>query len=134
MKSGLDPGVFAEMRVVVTPDMCPHFDGVLVHPVYATWTLVHHMEIVGRKLLVPYLEQHEEGVGAHVSVDHISPAYVGSSVTVRAAVDSCTHHRLTARMSAHCGERELARGVFVQVIMPKSRLKAIIERHRPQPG
>jgi hypothetical protein len=37
-------------------------------------------------------------------------------------------------MSAHCGERELARGVFVQVIMPKSRLKAIIERHRPQPG
>jgi hypothetical protein len=47
MKSGLDPGVFAEMRVVVTPDMCPHFDGVLVHPVYATWTLVHHMEIVG---------------------------------------------------------------------------------------
>lgn len=134
MKSGLDPGVFAEIQVVVARDMCPHFDGVLVHPVLATWTLVHQMEVAGRKVLVPYLEEHEEGVGAHISVDHTSPAYIGSTVTVRAEVESCSRQRLTTRMTAHCGGRMLATGTFVQVIMPKTRLKAIIEQHRPQPG
>ena len=130
MKSGLEPGLAAEIEVVVTPEMCPHFEGVLVHPIYATWTLVHHMEIVGRKLLVPFLEDHEEGVGAHISLDHVSPAHIGSTVVVRARVESCTHHRLTTAMSARCGKRTLATGTFVQVILPKSKLAAIIERHR----
>lgn len=120
-----------EIQFVVTPEMCPHFDGVLVHPVLATWTVVHQMEIVGRKLLVPFLEDHEEGVGAHISVDHVSPAHIGSTVVVRAEVESCTHHRLTTAMSARCGGRTLATGTFVQVIMPKSKLAGIIERHRP---
>jgi fluoroacetyl-CoA thioesterase len=130
MRPGLHRGVFAELEVRVAPEMCPHFDGALVHPVYATWTLVYHMELAGRKLLAPHLEQDEEAVGAHISVDHRGMATLGSIVRVRAEVEQCTPRRLTSLMSAYCGPRLLATGTFVQIIMPKHRLEAMIQRHR----
>ena len=129
MIAKLEPGTFSERTWQVTPEMCPHFDGVLVHPVYATWTMVHHMEVVGRKLIVPYLETHEEAVGAHVSVDHKSPALIGSNVTVRAEVETATAHRLTCTVSARCGPRLIGQGVLVQVVMQKTRLDAMLARH-----
>jgi predicted thioesterase len=130
MTPGLDPGNFAEVEFTVTPEMCPHFDGVLVHPVVATWTLVHRMEVAGRKLLAPHLGPDEEGIGAHISIDHRWPAPVGARVVVRAEVESCTARRLVCITSARCGTRELARGRFVQVILPKTRLQSMLDRHR----
>lgn len=109
--------------------MCPHFDGVLVHPVFATWEMVHYMEVAGRKLIAPYLEAHEEAVGASISVAHRSPATIGSRVTVRAEVESLSHRRLTARVSAHCGERVLGEGTFVQVVLPRERLEGMLRRY-----
>ena len=131
MKPGLEPGTFAETTITVTSDMCPHFDGILVHPLYATWTLVRDMEVTGRKLLAPFLEDHEEGVGAHIDVDHRSPAPIGSVVVVRAEVTSCSPRRLTTRVTAHTGDRLLAEGLFVQTILPKTKLQTLIDRHQP---
>lgn len=134
MKPGLDPGVAHETQVVVTAEMCPHFDGAMLHPVLATWTLVHQFEVAGRKLLEPHLEQHEEGIGAHISVDHESPAWLGSLVRFRAEVESCEAHRLTTRMTAFVGERQIASGRMVQAILPRTKLAAIFEKHRPAGG
>lgn len=132
MKPGLKPGASAEVGVVVTAAMCPHFDGVLVHPVLATWYVVHHMELAGRKLLEPYLDFSEEAVGAHIQVDHRSPAPVGSPVRVIAEAVECRPHRLVCATRAMCGSRLVAEGKFVQIIMPKTRLRDWIERHRPE--
>ncbi len=132
MKQGLEPGMFSEATWEVTPEMCPHFDGMLVHPLYATWTMVHHMEIVGRKLIAPFLDEHKEAVGAHISVDHKSPATIGSTIAVRAEVTSLTPHRLTCRTFARCGDRLIGQGEFVQVVMPKSRLEALLAKHAPE--
>lgn len=129
MRPGLEPGVFAEMEVRVAPEMCPHFDGALLHPLYATWTLVYHMELIGRKLLAPHLEEDEEAVGAQISVEHRSMATLGSIVRVRAEVEQCTPRRLTTMMSACCGPRLLATGKFVQVIIPRHRLESLIQRY-----
>ncbi len=56
MKPDLKPGVEAEVSAVVTEDMCPAFDGIIVHRVYSTWALAHHMELAARKVLAPHLE------------------------------------------------------------------------------
>jgi len=131
MKPGLEPGVACEIRIVVTPEMCPHFDGVLAHPVYSTWSVVHHMEIAGRRLLAPFLDPQEEGVGSHICIDHKSPAPIGCSVLVRAEVNSNDGRRLEARVTARCGKRLIAEGKFVQTILSKERLAALFERYRP---
>ena len=126
MKPGLGPGAFAELELVVTREMCPHFGGVLKHPIVATWTIVHYMEVAGRKLLEPHLEPGEDGVGVHIRIDHRAGAGIGQRVCVRADFESLQRGRLTARVSARRGPVELAGGVFVQAILSTQRLAELI--------
>jgi predicted thioesterase len=132
MRPGLLPGLRVELSVTVTAEMCPHFDGRLHHPICATWTLVNHMEVAGRRLLEPHLDENEEGVGAHISIDHRSPAPIGAEIRISAEVESLAHNRLVTKMSAWCGERLLATGRFVQVVLEKERLAAILDQARRQ--
>ncbi len=122
MKPGFEPGIVKSMDVVVTGDMCPAFDGVVVHRVYSTWSMVEHMELAARRVLVDFLDEDEEGVGAHVSVDHLSAAIVGTTVTVRAELTEVRHHRVVCEVSARVGDRLLGIGRQVQVVMKKDKL------------
>lgn len=131
MKPGLEPRKAVSVQFGVTTEMCPHFDGALIHPVCATWTLVSYMEYAGRKLLAPHLEDDEEAVGAHISVDHRGPAPIGSQVNVTAQVESCTRRRLTCTVAAHLNQQLIANGRFVQVIMKKARLRSLFDQQRP---
>ncbi len=131
MLDGLTPGTAFVLEFEVAESMCPHFDGALVHPVCATWTLCHQMEVAGRKLLAPYLEPQEEAVGAHISIDHRAPAVIGSCVRVRAETVHATHRRLEASVTAHAGDRLLATGRFVQIVLSKEMLAAILDHLGP---
>lgn len=128
MRPGFVPGITREVQFVVTPDMCPAFDGVVVHRVCSTWTLAHQMEIAARKVLVDFLEPHEEGIGSHVSVEHHAPVRVGKTVRVVAELTQVAHHRVICEVSAWDGDRLLAKGRQVQVVLPKAKLAEILER------
>ena len=127
MKPGFEPGISGEITIEVTDDMCPDFDGVIVHRCYSTWSLVHHMEIAARKVLVDFLEDHEEGVGSHVSVDHHAPCKVGRVVRIRAELAELRRNRVICEVTAHDGDRLLARGKQVQVVMDKQRIERMIQ-------
>ncbi|MEK6799565.1 MAG: hotdog domain-containing protein [Planctomycetota bacterium] len=131
MKPGFEPGITRELSVVVTEDMCPAFDDVVVHRVYSTWSVAHHFELAARMVLVSFLEDEEEGVGSHVSVDHLGPCPVGRTVRVRAVLTKVwrDHHtRVVCDVTAHDGDRLLARGRQVQVVMNKEHLRRYLER------
>jgi predicted thioesterase len=130
MLPGLVPGKRFAFEITVTDDMRPHFDGVHVHPVLSTWEVVHHLEVAGRRLLVPHLEPHEEGMGTHIHIDHRSPAVVGSVVAFHAVVEECTERRLVCRVAALVGKRIVAEGMFTQVILPRDKLAEILRRAR----
>jgi predicted thioesterase len=129
MKPGLESGVFAELTFKVTADMCPHFDGVLIHPVCATWTIVHQMEVAGRKVLAPYLEEDEEGIGGGITVTHKAPTPIGSVVCVRADFESLEGRRLVCVVRAWRDEVELAEASFLQVVMNRRVLLDIFRRN-----
>lgn len=133
MKPGLLPGAESEIEITVTREMCPHFRGQLHHPVCATWTLVQYMEIAGRQMLEPFLDEAIEAVGAHISIDHRAPAAIGTLVRVSAKATDVTPSRLVTAMRAESSGRLIATGKFVQVILPKKRLEAILSEARPQP-
>lgn len=131
MKPGLTRGVVRELEVVVTEAMCPAFDGVVVHACYSSWSVAHHFELAARKVLVDFLEEHEEGIGSHVSVDHLAPCPVGRTVCVRAELVEVVHERhvkVVCEVTARDGDRLLARGRQVQIVMNKDDLKKRIER------
>ena len=131
MKAGFAPGIVREVWVVVTEDMCPSFDGAVVHRVYSTWSAGHHFEIAARKVLGDFLEDHEEGVGSYLCVEHLAPCPVGRRVRVRAELVEVTrehHPRVICEAAAYDGERLLAKGRQVQVVMNKEHLRRYIER------
>jgi len=131
MRSGFVPGIVREVSFLVTPDMCPAFEGVIVHRVYSTWSAAHHFEIAARKVLVDFLEAHEEGIGSHLSIDHVAPCPVGRTVRVRAELIEVTrehHPRVVCLVEAFDGDRLLARGKQVQVVMNRDHLNRYIER------
>ncbi len=128
MKSGFEPGIVAEIEITVTDDMCPAFDGKIVHRCYSTWSLVHHMELAARKVLVDYLEEDEEGVGVHVSCDHQASCRVGKTVKVRAELVKATPNKAICEVTAWDGDRLLAQGKQVQAVLKKEYIKQMIER------
>jgi predicted thioesterase len=93
--------------------------------------VAHHFELAARKVLAGFLQDDEEGVGAHLSVDHLAPCAVGKRVRVRAELVEVTggqHRRVVCAVSAWDGDRLLARGRQVQVVMNKDHLGRYLER------
>ncbi len=128
MKPGLVPGVSAEISFIVSDDMRPIFDDVAVHQVCSTWSLVHFMELAGRRILIDYLEPHEEGVGSHVTIDHLAPVMVGRTVRVVATAEQVGDRRLVCDVNAFAGERKIAAGRTVQNVFPREVLTQLLER------
>ncbi len=132
MKPELRVGNHAEVVVIVTEDMCPAFDDVVVHRVYSTWSMAHHMEIAARKVLMEHLEAHEEGIGSHLSIDHLAPTPVGHTVRVEAVAVELGPTTLVCEVTAYHvrteGDKVVGRGRQVQRILPRAKLIALIER------
>lgn len=132
MKPSLKIGNSAEVIITVTEDMCPAFDDVVVHRVYSTWSMAHHMELAARKVLAPHLEDHEEGIGAHLSIDHLAPTPVGDQVRVVAEAIELSPTTLVCKVNAYHvrkdGERPIGKGRQVQRILPKKKLESLIKR------
>ncbi len=136
MKPGLVPGTAARLEVVVDESMVARFDRLgLVHPVYATWAVVRHMEEASRMLLLPYLEPHEDAVGWAVEVVHLAPTPVGMRVQVEATLEAVEGRRVRCRVEA-CNEREkVAEGTHVQVVVPRGWLRDRLRQGgSPHPG
>lgn len=133
MKSSLAIGNRAEVRITVTEEMCPAFDDIVVHRVYSTWSMAHHMELAARKVLAPHLDEHEEGIGSHLAIDHLAPTPVGREVRVEAIATELGRTTLVCDVTAyhvHPDGREtlVGRGTQTQRILPRKKLESLIER------
>ena len=135
VKNTLQVGQLAEVTIIVTEDMCPAFDGIIVHRVYSTWSMAHHMELAARKILAPHLEDDEEGIGSHLSIDHLAPAPVGHEVTIRAEAIKVDETGVVCGIKVWDGNRLLGQGQQVQRVLPKSVLNRIVDRvSKPKPN
>ena len=128
VKASLKVGNAAEVTAEVTEDMCPAFDGVVVHRLYSTWSMAHHMELAARKVLAPHLEEHEEGIGSHLTIEHIAPTPVGRMVRVVAEATEIGDTTVVCAVTAYDGDRVVGRGRQTQRVLPKKKLAALIER------
>jgi predicted thioesterase len=76
-------GYQATVEIIVTAEMTVNFEELgRVHPVYATYWMVKHMELAGRKIILPFLEDGEEGIGYEVRVRHLASALPGMRVRI----------------------------------------------------
>ncbi len=113
------------MTITVTEDMLARFEELgLVHPVYATWFMVKHMELASRKVILPFLEAHEDAVGYSVSITHIAPTPIGATVTARARLVGIDGNQIMCVVSAHNGVTTIGQGTTIQMLVPADTLRA----------
>lgn len=131
----IPPGYLATFELEVTPEMTVDFEELgSVHPVYATYWMAKHMELVGRKVLLPFLEPGEEGVGYEVRVRHLAPALPGTRLRFTGEHLRTERNRLYVRCRVvDQWDRPVGEGETTQVILPEAELRARFAR-RPDGG
>ena len=95
--------------------------------------MAHHMELAARLVLAPHLEAHEEGIGAHLSIDHVAPTPVGHDVRVEAEAVELGPTTLVCSVTAYHvradgRETVVGRGRQVQRVLPRAKLDSLIAR------
>ncbi len=120
------PGDVQQFERLVTEEHFAAFESDQVHPVYSTFALARDAEWVCRLFALAMKEVHEEGIGTYVSVEHLSPARLGSTVMFKATLLMVQGNRVRCRYEAFVGDRLIARGEQEQRIVPKSKLEGMI--------
>ncbi len=123
MKQGLKEGQQAEVEIIVAPEMLARFENDVVYELYSTSDLIRHMEWAARKTVVPYLEDHEAGIGCHVTVSHRMLTLCGMKVLLRATVTDVRDNKVECEVEAFHSRGKLARGTVVQAIVDKQWLE-----------
>ncbi|WP_221568204.1 thioesterase family protein [Alkalihalobacillus sp. TS-13] len=127
MKPGMQVGQQATITATVTPDMYAQFEGNLVHPAYSTVSMVYHMEWAARQIILPYLEEHEEGIGGGVTAKHLNPTPAGSEITVTAILREIKGKAVICDLEVRNNKEKIGEGEVTQYILPKEMIKEKIE-------
>ncbi|WP_027964009.1 thioesterase family protein [Halalkalibacillus halophilus] len=123
MKSGMEVGRQESIQIQVTEDMFARFEDVVVHPVYSTVAMVYHMEWVSRKIILPFLEDDEEGMGAAVQVKHIDAAPYQTTITLTATLIEHRDNLVLTTIEARHNDQLIGKGEVKQVILPKEMIQ-----------
>ncbi|MFD1019215.1 thioesterase family protein [Thalassobacillus hwangdonensis] len=126
MKPGMEIGQKATHTITVTDEMFASFEGEVVHPTYSTVSMVYHMEWTARKIILPFLEEDEEGMGAAVNIKHVRPAPKGSTIIVTAELTKIKENVVLTEMTAESEGELVGLGEVKQVILPKKKIKQML--------
>lgn len=128
MKSGMQEGQQKTISVEVTKDMFAQFEGKRVHPTYSTVSMVYHMELASRQIILPYLEGHEEGMGGAVTVKHLRPATEGSNIQVIATLKELIDNTVVTEVEVKRNGELIGIGEVKQVILPKYKIDNMLRQ------
>lgn len=112
-----------QFEKVVTDADTATFSSGNVHPVYATFALTRDAEWSSRLFVLEMKEEHEEGIGTFVNVQHVSPAFVGDKVIFEATIDELKGNEVNCTFTAKVDGRLIAAGRTGQKILPKQKIE-----------
>jgi predicted thioesterase len=128
MKQLFKPGDKKEYRRKIEPSDVAAFQGEVVHPVYATFSLARDAEWTTRQFVLEMRGPDEEGVGTFLTVEHKSPAFVGEEIIFVAWVDHIEGNELICFYEARVSDRLIAIGKTGQKILSRTRLEKILSQ------
>ena len=133
MKPSLKAGLVADKQLVVDEDRCIGFMG-KEGMVYATPRMVSDVEHACRDLLLEHLDEGEDSVGAHVSIDHLAATPPGLEVTIDVRIVEVDRRRVTFEFSVRDPIEDCGRGKHVRFVADKAKSFERIKAKRAKAG
>lgn len=133
MKSTLQVGLDSTTRITVDEDRCIGFMG-KEGMVYATPRMVLDVEQLCRNFLLRHLDDGEDSVGAHVSIDHLAATPLGLEVTIDVRIVDIEKRRVTFEFSVRDPVEECGRGRHVRFVADKAKSFERIKAKRAKAG
>lgn len=125
MKNIFKPGDQKQFSYVVKEEDVAAFHGEVVHRVCSTFTLAREVEWATRQFVLEMREDHEEGIGTQVHIDHKSPAFVDEEIIITSQIDSLENHEIICTFEAAVNGRIIATGKTGQKILSREKIKRI---------
>lgn len=118
------------LTFTVTSEMSAILDGVTIHPVCSTVTMVYYAEVVSRKVIEPYFETGDQAIGGGISLQHLHIAAIGEEVEIRAIITDFNEKVLICSIEARIQGTEimLCKGTQTQIVLPQIKVDALIEK------
>jgi fluoroacetyl-CoA thioesterase len=133
MKSTLQVGLASTKRFTVDEGRCIGFMG-KEGMVYATPRMVLDVEQACRDLLLEHLDDGEDSVGAHVSIDHLAATPLGLEVAIDVKITDIEKRRVTFEFSVRDSIEECGRGRHVRFVADKAKSFERIKAKRAKAG
>lgn len=127
MKPGMKVGLKKSISAKVTPEMYAQFEGKVVHPAYSTVSMVYHMEWAARQIILPYLEEHEEGIGGAVSVKHLAPTAAGETIEATAELTELKGNAVVTEVEVRNSKEIVGKGEVTQFILPREQINNMLQ-------
>jgi predicted thioesterase len=115
-----------EYHFVVTESDVASFHGEVVHPVCSTFTIAREAEWTTRQFVLELKEEHEEGIGTFVTVEHKAPAKVGSTVLFEAWIERLEQNEIVCRYQASVHNKVVATGATGQKVFTKEKIEKLL--------
>ena len=133
MKSSLKPGLTFTKTLTVDESRCIGFMG-KESAVYATPRMVSDVEYTCRDMLLEHLDEGEDSVGAHVSIDHLAPTPMGLKVTIEVKIVEIDRRRVTWEFTVKDPLDEVGRGKHVRFVVETAKTRERLAAKRAKAG
>lgn len=133
MKPSLAAGLCFTRTLTVDEARCISFMG-RENMVYATPRMVSDVEYACREFLFAHLDEGEDSVGAHVTIDHLGPTPLGMKATIEAKLSEVDRRKLTFSFTVRDALDEVGRGVHVRFVVESARTRERVAAKRARAG
>jgi predicted thioesterase len=129
MKDRLVPGISTTVKILIDQERTIAFMGNKGR-VYATPSMVLDIESIARNWLINYLDENEDTVGTHVSVDHMAATVEGDTVEIKITVNQVNGRSI--EMSAYVKDslEEVGNGNHNRFVVDKAKTFDRLEAKR----
>ena len=131
MKDSLQAGIEGQREFEIDDERTIAFMGDELR-VYGTPYMVRDIEETSRLVVQEHLDDGEETVGAHVSVDHLGASLIGMNATVSVRITEVDGQRVMLEAEVHDGIDLVGKAKHVRFVIDRARQAARLEKKRAQ--
>jgi len=129
MKDSLKAGIVGQRAFEIDEERTIAFMGDDLR-VYGTPYMVRDIEETARLVVQEHLDEGEETVGAHVSVDHLGASLIEMTAIVSVKITDVDGQRVTLEAEVHDGIDLVGKAKHVRFVIDRDRQAARLEKKR----